>query len=161
MVRPACHPGSVTWTAKAHLEDDIGGVLPYLNAELEGADYQHESKVLIWHDGTRKHAFRPREIAVAPMENRAEAARLIEDVIRRVNATWRRRERIEPKFERRELPSVLEIYKLLPRTNCKECGAPTCMAFANHLRQGETGPSQCPHLSADQQDKLARLFGGA
>jgi len=39
--------------------------------------------------------------------------------------------------------------KLLPRTNCKECGVPTCMAFAAKLSEGKAALDECPALSED------------
>ena len=43
----------------------------------------------------------------------------------------------------------LDIFKLTPKTNCKECGSPTCMAFAMKVAQGAVELSKCPHMSAD------------
>jgi acetyl-CoA decarbonylase/synthase complex subunit gamma len=43
----------------------------------------------------------------------------------------------------------LDIFKLTPRTNCKECGNPTCMAFAMKVAQGTAQIEACPHMSAD------------
>lgn len=146
---PPCIPGADTWNAKAILEDSIENVLPYLNAALRGADYHHESRVLIWKERGRKHAFRPREISVAPVADREEARRLINDVIGIVNAIWKRRGEIEPSFRRRCLPSPMDIFRLLPRTNCKQCGYSSCMAYVAHLREGEADLSQCPYLSDD------------
>jgi ArsR family metal-binding transcriptional regulator len=159
---PPCIPGADTWNAKAMLEDSIAPVLPYLNAALRGADYHRDSQVVIWKDGGHKHAFRPREISVAPVGDREEARRLIDDVIDMVNAIWKRRGEIEPSFRRRCLPSPMDIYRLLPRTNCKQCGYSSCMAYAAHLREGEADLSQCPSLSADSylenRKELLRLF---
>ncbi len=41
----------------------------------------------------------------------------------------------------------LDIFKLTPKTNCKECGNPTCMAFSMKVAQGAVDISKCPHLS--------------
>jgi acetyl-CoA decarbonylase/synthase complex subunit gamma len=41
----------------------------------------------------------------------------------------------------------LDIYKLLPKTNCKECGFPTCLAFAMKLAQKGTELNKCPYVS--------------
>ena len=43
----------------------------------------------------------------------------------------------------------LDIFKLTPKTNCKECGSPTCMAFAMKVAQGAVELSKCPHMSDD------------
>jgi acetyl-CoA decarbonylase/synthase, CODH/ACS complex subunit gamma len=43
--------------------------------------------------------------------------------------------------------SGLDIFKLLPKTNCGECGVPTCMAFAMKLAQKKAELKDCPHAS--------------
>jgi acetyl-CoA decarbonylase/synthase complex subunit gamma len=50
--------------------------------------------------------------------------------------------------------SGLEIYKLLPKTNCKECGFPTCLAFAMKLAAKQAELSACPYVSADAKQAL-------
>jgi acetyl-CoA decarbonylase/synthase complex subunit gamma len=48
----------------------------------------------------------------------------------------------------------LEIYKLLPKTNCKECGFPTCLAFAMKLAQKGTELDKCPYVSDEAKAAL-------
>jgi acetyl-CoA decarbonylase/synthase complex subunit gamma len=50
--------------------------------------------------------------------------------------------------------SGLEIYKLLPQTNCKECGFPTCLAFAMKLAAKQSEVKQCPYISEEAKTKL-------
>ena len=49
----------------------------------------------------------------------------------------------------------MEIYKLLPRKNCKECGFPTCLAFAMKLAQGNVEAEKCPYMSDEAKAKLS------
>jgi acetyl-CoA decarbonylase/synthase complex subunit gamma len=49
----------------------------------------------------------------------------------------------------------LQIYKLLPQTNCKECGFPTCLAFAMKLAAKQAELSACPYVSEESKAKLA------
>ncbi len=51
--------------------------------------------------------------------------------------------------------SGLEIYKLLPKTNCKECGFPTCLAFAMKLAAKQAELSACPYVSEEARQALA------
>ena len=51
--------------------------------------------------------------------------------------------------------SGLEIYKLLPKTNCKECGQPTCLAFAMKLAAKQADLSACPYVSEQSKAALA------
>ena len=48
----------------------------------------------------------------------------------------------------------LEIYKLLPKTNCKDCGFPTCLAFAMKLAAKQADLSACPHVSDEAKAAL-------
>ncbi len=48
----------------------------------------------------------------------------------------------------------LEIYKLLPQTNCKDCGYPTCLAFAMKLAAKQAALKDCPHVSEEAKSKL-------
>jgi len=50
--------------------------------------------------------------------------------------------------------SGLEIYKQLPKTNCKECGMPTCLAFAMKLAAKQAELSACPHVSEAAKQAL-------
>jgi ArsR family metal-binding transcriptional regulator len=158
-----CIPGAAAWNAKAFLDDCISAVLPYLNAQWKGTDYHHDLETLIWKTEGRKVALRPHEIAVAPVEDREEASRLIENMVGVVNAIWRRRADIRPSFARRRLPGLMDIYKLLPRTNCKECGYSSCMAYAGQLREGKAELSQCPYLPDDScatiRHQLSQVLG--
>ncbi len=49
----------------------------------------------------------------------------------------------------------IDIYKLLPKTNCAECGVPTCLAFAMKIAAGQAELSSCPHLSEDAKEALS------
>lgn len=49
----------------------------------------------------------------------------------------------------------LDIFKLTPKTNCKECGNPTCMAFAMKVAQGSVSIDKCPHMSEEAMATLS------
>jgi acetyl-CoA decarbonylase/synthase complex subunit gamma len=49
----------------------------------------------------------------------------------------------------------LDIFKLLPKTNCKKCGMPTCLAFAMALAQKRAKLEDCPDVSEEAKEKLA------
>ncbi len=49
----------------------------------------------------------------------------------------------------------LDIFKITPKTNCKDCGFPTCMAFSMKVATGAASLDKCPHLSQEVLDKLS------
>jgi len=51
--------------------------------------------------------------------------------------------------------SGLEIFKMLPKTNCKDCEFPTCLAFAMQLAAGKVELEKCPHISEEVKEALS------
>ncbi len=155
---PPCEPGAERWSAIARFSTDISEVLPYLNATLRGAVYNRAANALTWKKGGRTIVFHPREIAASNIEDREEAERVIRGVIKTVNRTWERRAEIEPSHEERHRPTPMALYKLLPGTNCRQCGQPTCFTFALKLAAGQQSLEDCPPLlEPEYADRLAQL----
>lgn len=53
----------------------------------------------------------------------------------------------------------IEILKLLPKTNCKECGQPTFMVFVAQVAEGAKGPDDCPPLDDVNRERLSSYLG--
>ncbi len=154
LITPDCFPGADWYRTYLHLYNDISEALPYLNAELKGAKYDHNVKILMWMSNNKKYAFRPHEIVIAPVESMEESQILAENIISTVNDIWSRKEKIVPNFQgKAPPPNVLDIYKLTPKTNCRECGL-TCMAFAAALRDDPSKLSLCPSFLKEEYKKL-------
>ena len=51
--------------------------------------------------------------------------------------------------------TAIDIYKLLPKTNCRECGQPTCLAFAMQVAAGKASIDLCPPASEEAREKLS------
>ena len=49
----------------------------------------------------------------------------------------------------------IQIFKLLPKTNCGECGVPTCLAFAMNLAASKAELDSCPYVSDEAKEQLA------
>jgi ArsR family metal-binding transcriptional regulator len=133
MVISDCNPSSQKVNAVADLPVDIGELLPYLNSVLKGLHYFEEEKVLTVKKEGRLITFRSKQIAVTKVEDEQEARRIVDQLVRILNETHENKGRINPIFHSRPIPRPLDVFKLLPRKNCKECGEPTCMAFALRL----------------------------
>ena len=162
---PPCEPGAERWVVKAALDDDIGDALPYLNTALKGAIYSHAARALTWRMGGHAIAIRPREIAISNLTDQDAAATEVKRVADLINRTWERRAEITPSTEMRQRLKPMDVYKLLPATNCKVCGLPTCFTFALKLTAGEMELEQCPPLFTETHrakcEKLQALLDGA
>jgi ArsR family metal-binding transcriptional regulator len=146
IVLSECNPSSLKVNALADLSDDISEVLPYLNTVLKGLQYYPEEKILTVKKEGRLISFRPRQIALTKLEDENEATVVMEELKRIVNETYANRDYIKPTYTSRPMPRPLDIFKLLPGKNCKECGEATCMAFALKLVNDEVELNQCPLL---------------
>jgi len=51
--------------------------------------------------------------------------------------------------------TAMQVYKILPRTNCKDCGFPTCMAFAMQVAAKQKALTDCPHLSEEAKQEFS------
>ena len=162
LVGPGCVSGAGRWGAQVNLNNDISAVFPYLNAILNNAWYDHQNRVLIWGEQGQRYAFRPDQILVARVQDQRHARQIVRDITDKVNDIWQERDNITPCFTEKKLPSLIDIFKLLPGTNCKRCGYLTCMAYAADLRQGEVHVQECPSLAqpeyAENKEKIAGLF---
>jgi len=148
-----CNPSSQKVNAIADLSEDISEVLPYLNTILKGIQYNEAEKILVVKKGGRLITFRPRQIALTKLEDENEAGIVMEDLKQILNGTYANREQIKPTYTSRSIPRPLDIFKLLPGKNCKECGEPTCMAFSLKLMNDEIGWKQCPLLLTKEFEK--------
>ena len=147
---PPCEPGAERFSGVARLGTDISEVLPYLNATLRGAIYHRSANALTWKKGGHNIAFHPYKIATSNVEDRDAALKEIEGLVELVNRTWERRAEITPDYETRQRPAPMAVYKLLPQTNCKQCGEPTCFNFALKLAAGQRKLVDCPPLAEPQ-----------
>ena len=155
---PPCEPGAERYAARARLVVDITDVLPYLNATLRGAVYHREANALTWKKGGHNIAFHTHEIATSNVEDRDGAESELKGLIDLVNRTWERRSEITPDTTTRQRPTPIAIFKLLPRTNCKQCGEPTCYSFALKLVVSQKKLADCPPLEDMQYaENLAAL----
>ena len=155
---PPCEPGGERFSAIARLATDIREVLPYLNATLRGAVYNAAAPALIWTKASHRVAFHPFQIAVSNVADRDSAIKEVKGLVKLVNRTWEQHADIEPKFEERRRALPMEVYKLLPHTNCKACGQETCFVFAAKLTLGQVDLLACPVLQEPPYaDRLARL----
>lgn len=147
---PECDLESPIFRASVSLDADISDVLPYVNATVEKAEFIPGIPVLVWTEDSRKYALRSREIAISNIADRGQAQDIVVAIVERINAIWEKRDEIKPSYDSFERPKVLEILKRLPRTNCKECGLPTCMAFADALAKDKKELEECPPICGDE-----------
>lgn len=156
--RPKCNPGFQSVHCIAHLDQDIGEVIPYLNAELGGFEYLKDPPAVTFKIHGRLITIHHDRIAINALEDEDEADRVLEWLKREINQTWEKRKEITPSYESAPRPQIIEILKLLPKTNCRDCGQPTCMVFAAQVAEGGKGAEDCPALDEQKRKDLSEYL---
>jgi len=164
MVLAPCVADSTKIRLIAHISGDLTEVFPYLNAEMREASYNVHGPTFTFMAGYRMVSVYPHRIAVAKADEIVDAWRVLEAIRCRANEVWARRDEIEPSCEMREKPPALEIFKRLPRTNCRACGEATCLAFAVKVWTGDVPVGLCSPVfggeRADLKDALLEICAG-
>ena len=126
----------------------IDGVLPLLNAFLPNVvSYHPFSSVMTLRRRRGLITLYPDKVMITQVADVAEGLTLLAAMRDLLNQTWARRDEIQPRPEGRRVPRPLDVYELLPRTNCRACGEATCMAFAFGLLESRHRPEECPPLA--------------
>lgn len=143
----------------AEFSDDVQEALPYLAALLPQAGYNHAASILsLIHEG-RLISLYPRVATVAKAADERDAATTLEWLRELINEAYARRHELRPCLQRRHAPILLDIYRLLPKTNCGLCGEATCMAMAGRFILGNARLSECSLLEAAEFGRNRRLLG--
>lgn len=143
----------------AYIEKDISSTFPYLNAILKGAIYNHAGLTLTLKMEGRLISLHPRMIAAGKVIDEQDALGVIEWIKEKINYCQANKDSIEPSYERRQSLTALDIFKLLPGTNCRKCGLLTCLAFAVELAEERVTIMKCQDLFfADFAGKRKELF---
>ncbi len=158
--RPECNPNFESVHCIANLNEDIGDALPYLNSVLGGTQYFNDPPEVMFHHNGRIIKVGSREIAINALEDENEADRILEWLKNEINQAWENRASITPCYTGKTKPRLIEVLKLLPKTNCRKCGQPTCMVFASQVVEGGKGADDCPELSDENHKKLADYLDG-
>lgn len=103
--------------------------------------------------------FYPDKVMITQVRDAEEGLELLEAVRDLVNQCWEHRDTIQPVTAARRTPRPLDVWALLPQSNCKRCGEATCMAFAFMLLMSKRALKECPVLSEDAAftDRHAQL----
>ena len=155
-----CMPGAMTVNCFAHLDQDVSAALPYLNTVLGGFEYVQDPPAVTFKAHGKLITVHQRKIAVNALKDEGEARKIIDWLKREINHAWENRNSITPSTKGAARPQILDILRVLPRTNCRECDAPTCMVFAALMVEGAKGPEDCPPLDDDGRRQLERYLGG-
>ena len=143
------------FSAKFRLSSDISSLFPYLNAMIGGAEYYGKPEHIKLSLYGCFWVLSPTEGAFTPVSGYGEAVECLKELINYLSETYSKKDEIVPNYRQQSPPaSALDIFKLLPASNCQKCGYATCISFAAALSRKHTAFSRCPFLANPVEEKV-------
>lgn len=143
----------------ALLSGDITELMPYLNASMKFCAYEPFVPVLTLKCKGSPVVLHPDRAIAGKLREVDDAEEILDALVDFINRVEDQKERLRPEHLPKELPQPMEIYPLLPRTDCGACGEKTCLAFIVQLVKGEKAAEGCPHLTPVQAGKIYEILG--
>jgi DNA-binding CsgD family transcriptional regulator/ArsR family metal-binding transcriptional regulator len=126
------------------VDEDLCLLFPFINSRVESAlYYENPERIQIIEKGIQCTLY-SHEIIAAAFKDRDHALEFSEHLLIFLNDIYTKRDSIQPNYHTSTPLSVLDVYRILPKTNCGECGWPGCLAFAGALSRGKSTTDQCP-----------------
>lgn len=155
-------PGKIIVVGKP--SGPIEAVLPLLNALLPNViSYNPRTSTLVLRRKPGFITLLANEIFITQVKDAEEGIELLNAVRDLLNQTWEQRDAIQARNDPRRTPRPLDVYALLPQTNCRACGEATCMAFAFALLEARRRVDECnalaPNVFAAQRAVLIEMVG--
>jgi ArsR family metal-binding transcriptional regulator len=134
----------------AEVSDEIHEIFPYLNAVIKGCIYNHPALTLTIRNEDKLITLHTKHITMTLIEDEKEAHEMLNWVKDLINQTYQNKDQIEPNYSDGGQLKPSDVQKLLPGTNCKECGFRSCLAFAFKLVDQKIEIVKCLPLFSDQ-----------
>jgi len=140
-------PGKIIVIGKP--DRSLDEVIPYL-ATLPGViAYNPETLTLTFRRQPGFLTLYSDKVYITQIKDTQAGLEVLDALKDAVNATWEHRHELTAVTKGRRAPRHLDIWELLPRTNCKQCGEATCLAFAVSLIQQTRSLDECLPLQHD------------
>jgi len=127
----------------------LDDVIPYLAALPGIIAYSPETRTITFRRPRGFMTVYPDKVYITQVDDTHEGLRLLDALKDAVNAAWEHRAELMAVTTPRRAPRLLDIWALLPQTNCKGCGEATCIAFAAALLQQKRLLTECTPLTDD------------
>jgi ArsR family metal-binding transcriptional regulator len=143
----------------AEVSDEIHEVFPYLNAVIKGCIYNHPALTLTIRNEDKLITLHTKHVTMTLIEDEKEAQEILDWLKDLINQTFQNKDQIEPNYSEGGQLKPSDVQKLLPGTNCKECGFRSCLAFAFKLVDQKIEIVKCLPLFSDAfREKRKVLF---
>lgn len=136
------------------LDNDVSHLFPLINAEIKDSRYSGNPEHITFIYDKFQCTLYPKEVIAITFSDRDEAARFADQFILFLNNLHKKKNTVKPNYRKYKSVSALDIFRLLPGTNCCECGFKSCLAFAAMLSVNETNIEKCPYVVKPIKQKV-------
>ncbi|MPW24341.1 hypothetical protein GC105_00855 [Alkalibaculum sp. M08DMB] len=150
----------------AGLSDGIKDIMPYINGINPTAVYNQKQGWISFRIRQRIITLYDQELKGVYLLSETDAYEILDYVRDMINDLDSKRDEIVPDYTVAKMPSYVDIYKLLPKTNCRKCGEVTCLAFSGKLLTGMTKMEKCTPIFEESYqierfeiDQVMALYG--
>ena len=155
------HPERIKVIAKTSA--DLAELMPYLvtmlRQKVKGVLYNKEAGTVTFKIDRHIFTVHGRKIAITYLADLEQANEFFSWCQEIVNETNDSKTEIEPTLESNKPLTPLDIYKYLPKTNCRRCGEATCLAFATKVSRQDASIQKCGVLKEDgSKEKREKLL---
>ena len=133
--------------ARFEVRHDLRPLFPYLNANRAEAKYFDSPKRIQFVLNDIQCTLYAFEVVAAAFYEEEEARCFAEQLLEYLNELSNKTAKIIPDHDTVVQLSPMDIYRLLPQTNCQKCGYQSCLAFAALLSRGKLNSSDCPDFA--------------
>lgn len=155
-------PGKIIVVGKP--SRDLGEVIPFLATLPNIITYNPEACTLTFRRSRGFLSLYPEKVVITQVDDTEQGVELLAALVDAINATWAQRTELVAVTQVRRAPRPMDVWTLLPQSNCKKCGEATCMAFAFAVLQQQRDLTECEPLAedaalADRRATLEALLG--
>ena len=128
-------------------------MMPYIAWLIPNSSYSKKNGWITFKKGARIITIHSDGfVAMTQTKDESEAMETLEEIEKIVEEAYRKKDEIDLSKPKEKISvTVMDVYNYLPKTNCKECGEQTCMAFAVRLLNGELELKQCKPLFREKK----------
>jgi ArsR family metal-binding transcriptional regulator len=142
----------------------LGDVLPFLATLPNIITYNPGAGTLTMRRARGFLTLYADKVIITQADDAAQGLELLAALVDAINATWSHRYELIAMSKLRRAPRPLDVWALLPQSNCQQCGKATCMAFAFAVLRQQRDAAECRPLAddgalSDRRATLEALLG--
>lgn len=130
--------------ARFEVDQNLRPLFPYINASHEEAKYFHTPEHIQFEFNHVLCTLYSFEIIATAFHDENGARLFGQRLLAYLNEIQKNQQAVKPDYKTIGHLSPIDIYKLLPRTNCGKCGQESCLAFAAAVSKDKAVPANCP-----------------